>query len=196
MLLLDNFLLKDYASWKIENHEVFDTFKNNNNPIYQRLEPVYVVLEHIYDLACNQTELDEDYLTIFEVGFNYLHSQFNVMKIYFESLFQKNCDDFEEYSEMLLFLLYIFDIRNDMESHDVDSNMDVLDNAETYIENMIMERNNDYAYVRNLMNETLNEVDKLINYEFVSIIDIYVEIAESLGIFIYEDKDFVIGKEI
>ena len=196
MSLLDNFLLKDYASWKIENHEVFETFKKNNNPIHQRLEPVHVVLEHIYDLACNQTELDDDYLTIFEVGFNYLHSQFNVIKIYFESLFQKNCDDFIEYSEMLLFLLYIFDIRNDLESHEIDSDIDMLDNAETYIENMIMERNNDFAYVRNLMNETLNEVDKLIDYEFVSIIDVYVEIAETLGIFMYEDEDFVIGNEI
>ena len=51
--------------------------------IYERLEPVYTVVEYIYDLACEQQDLDEDLETIFEIGFNYLHSQFSVIKIYF-----------------------------------------------------------------------------------------------------------------
>lgn len=193
---MKDFIFKDYASWKIENHEVFETFKSNMNPIYERLEPVYVVLEYIYEMACNNQELDEDYQTIFEVGFNYLHDQFNVIKIYFESLFQKNCDDFVEFSEMLLFLLYIFDVRNDVESHGAEVDFEALDNAETYIENMIMERNKDYAFVRNLMNEALGEIDKQIDYEFVSIVDIYHEIAETLGIFLYEEDDYIIGREV
>ena len=76
--------------------------------IYQRLEPVFVVLDHIYTLACETEKLDEDLDTIFEIGFNYLNAQFNVIKIYFESLFQSNCDDFVHYSEMLLFLSFIW----------------------------------------------------------------------------------------
>ncbi len=46
------------------------------------------------------------------------------------------------------------------------------------------------------MNETLGIVFNLMDYEYVSIIDVFVEIAENLGLFIYEDKDLVIGKEI
>ncbi len=193
---MDSFILKDYASWKIENHVMLETFKNNNNLIYQRIEPVYLVLDYIYDIACDKQELDEDLETIFEIGFKYLHDQLNVIKIYYESLFQSNCDDFAHYSEMLMFLIYINDIRTDLENHGFNSDMEVLNNTETYIENMIMERREDYDYVRNLMNTALKKVFDTIDYEYVSIIDIYVEIAENFGIFIYEDDDLVLGEEI
>lgn len=194
---MDEFILRDYASWKLENLEILNTFKSNNNPIYERLEPVYAVLEHVYEMACDNKEIEEDLESIFEIGFNYLHSQFNVIKIYFESLFQSKCDDFESYSEMLLFLLYIFDIRTDLENHGYDSDMEILNQTETYIENMVMERRNDYDYVRNMMNTTLTKVFEAINYEYISIVDIYVEIAENLDIFLYENDDvLVIGEEI
>lgn len=193
---MDRFVLKDYASWKMENYQMIEKFKQNDSPIYDRLEPVYLVLEHIYDLACDEDELDEDLEHIFNVGFQYLYSQLNITKIYYESLFKSNCQDFNEYSELLLFLLYIIDLRNDLEGHDIDSDLDVLNKTESYIENMIMERRQDFDYVRNLMNQAIKEVFELVEYDYVSIIDIYVEIAENLGIFIYEDDEFIIGKEI
>jgi hypothetical protein len=193
---LDNFILKDYASWKIENHDMITLFQKNNNVIYQRLEPVFVVLDHIYTLACESKDLDEDLDTIFEIGFNYLNAQFNVIKIYFESLFSSNCEGFEEYSEMLLFLVYIFDIRTDIENHGFDSDIDALNNVETYIEDMIMERREDYDYVRNMLNEAFKVVFNSIDYEYVSLIDIYLEIAENFGIYVYEENELVLGKEI
>lgn len=193
---LDNFILKDYASWKIENHEMITLFKKNNNVIYQRLEPVFMVLDHIYTLACETEELDEDLDTIFEVGFNYINAQFNVIKIYFESLFSSNCEDFEEYSEMLLFLIYIFDIRSDLENHGIDSDIEALNNVETYLENMIMERRDDYDYVRNMLNEAFKSVFSSIDYEYISLIDIYLEIAENFGIYVYEDDELLLGREI
>ncbi len=196
MFLLDSFVLKDYASWKIENHELLDTLNKNDNLIYERLEPIYLVLEHIYDLACDQSEIDEDYEAIFQIGFNYLFSQFNVIKIYYESLFNSNCNDFVRYSEMMVFLLYIFDIRTDLENQGIESSLEALNDVETYIENMIMERREDYDYVRKTLNDVLRTIFDGFDYEFVSIIDIFVEIAENLGIFIYENKEFVIGKEI
>ena len=194
---MDEFVLKDYASWKMENLEILNTFKLNNNPIYERLEPVYAVLEHVYEMACDQKEIEEDLESIFVIGFNYLHSQFNVIKIYFESLFQSKCEDFETYSEMLLFLLYIFDVRTDLENHGYESDIEVLNHTETYIENMIIERRNDFEYVRSMMNTALKKVSETINYEYVSIVDIYVEIAENLDIFLYENDDIlIIGEEI
>ena len=189
-------MLKDYASWKIENHDMIKQFIDNNNVIYQRLESVFVVLDHIYDLACNETDLDEDLGIIFEIGFNYLNAQINVIKIYFESLFQANCKDFESYSEMVLFLVYIFDVRTDLENHEYDSDIEALNNAETYIENMIMERRDDFEYVREMLNEALKITFASVDYEYVSIVDIYVEIAESFGIYIFEDNELVIGNEI
>lgn len=193
---MEDLIYKDYAAWKLENIQILEQFQSNKSVIYDRLEPVYVVLEHIYKLLCDQEELDEDMETIFEVGFNYLNQQFEVIKIYFETLFQSNCEDFNDYSEMLLYLIYLLDIRNDVEAQGFSSDIEELNELETEIENMIMERRADYVYIGDKMNEKLDAVFTRLNFEFVSITDIFVEIAESFGIFIYEDAEFVLGKEV
>ena len=193
---MDNLIYRDYASWKIENHEMIETFQKNESVIYDRLDPVYTVLNHIYDLLVEEQKIDEDLDTIFIAGFNYLHSQLEIIKIYYEKLFQSKCDDFINYSEMVLYLLFIFDIRTDLENNEINSDIEELNELETSIENMIMERGTDFDYIKNQMNETLKTVFDKLDYDFISIVDIFVEIAESLGIFIYEDDDLVIGKEI
>lgn len=196
MLQLDNIVLKDFAAWKMENDQIFHKFQENESVIYERLEPVYKVVNHLYNSVCEGGELDEDTETIFQVGFNYLHSQFEVIKIYYETLFQSSCDDFIDYSEMLLFLLYIFDIKNDLENHGYDSEIEELNELEESIENMIVERRRDDILIKEQMNLVLDKVFTDVDYEYVSIIDIYVEIAETFGIFLYEEKELVIGKEI
>lgn len=193
---MDGLIFKDYAAWKLDNVKMLEQFQHNKSVIYERLEPVYVVLEHIYDMVCDQKEIDEDFQTIFEVGFNYLNSQFEIIKIYFETLFSSNCEDFNEYSEMLIYLVYLLDIRNDLEAHGFDSDVPELNELEEQIENMIMERRSDYTYIADRMNTVLDQIFTDIKYEYVSIVDVFVEIAETLGIFIYEDEDYVLGKDI
>lgn len=180
----------------MENHEIINTFQENKSAIYDRLEPILAVLDYVYDLLVEESKVDEDLDTIFRAGFNYLHSQFEIIKIYYETLFQSQCDDFINYSEMVIYLLYIYDIRTDMENNNIDSDISELNELETCIENMIMERRNDFDYIKDQMNDTLKIVFDKMNYEYVSIVDIFVEIAENLGIFIYEDDELIIGNEI
>ena len=193
---MDNLIYKDYAAWKLENQEILEQFQKNDNIIYDRLEPVYAVLNHIYEMVVEGVELDEDYELIFYSGFEYLSLQFEVIKIYYSTLFQKNCDDFIEYSEMVLYLIYISDVRNDLESNGIETNQESLDDLETTIENMIMDRNNDKIYALNLFNTVIEELFSKLNYEYVSIVDIFSEIAETLGIFLYENEDYVLGNEV
>jgi len=193
---LDKLIYKDYAAWKLENQEILEQFQSNNNNIYDRLEPVYAVLNHIYDLVVEGVELDEDYELIFHSGFDYLGTQFEIVKIYYKTLFQENADDFIEYSDLLLYLIYISDVKNDLDSNDIDSDIPSLNDLEVTLENMIMERNNDIVYATNLFNTVFEEVFGKLNYEYVSIVDVFSEIAESLGIFLYENADYVIGNEL
>lgn len=195
MLLLVNIAYKDYASWKIENGEVIEKFKENHSIIYERLEPIYIVLEHIFGLAVGQEQVDEDLENIFLVGFNYLNSQFDIIKIYFETLFQSNCEDFENYSNLVLYLLFIYDIKTDLENNEIDSDIEELNELETLIENSIMGRSENFDYLADQMNETLKIVYGKMNYEYVSIIDIFVEIAENLDLYIFEDEDIVLGND-
>lgn len=194
MLHLDNFIYRDYAAWKIENLEIINKFMENDNPIYKRMEPIYLVLNHIYDLACLDEEVDEDYETVFEVGFNYLHSQFEVIKIYFQSLFQSNCDDFHQYSESVLYLLYIYDVRNDLENNGYDVDFPELDALETNIENMIMERREDFLYFESQMKEVFDNIFANLSFEYIGIVEVFTEIAFTLGI--YDDDEIILGTDI
>ncbi|MCD6482537.1 MAG: hypothetical protein J7K80_02195 [Candidatus Izimaplasma sp.] len=193
---MDNLIYKDFASWKLENHDTITTFQENGSVIYDRLEPIYSVLNYIYDLLVEEKEIDDDLDTIFQAGFSYLHSQFEIIRIYFETLFQSHCDDFANYSEMVLYLLYIHDIRTDMENNDINSDIPELNDLETCIENMINERREDFDYIKDQTNQTLKIVFGMIDYEYVSIVDIFVEIAENLGIFIYEEDELILGTDI
>jgi len=155
-----------------------------------------LVLNHIYDIACEEPNLDEDYATIFEVGFNYLNSQFNVIKIYFESLFQSDCDEFGDYSNALLYLIYIYDIKNDIENNEVDIDFGPLDEIETEIENLIMDRGTDFLVIEAKLKVILDDLNDSMSYEYVSIIDIFENIADSLGISYIEEEEYIIGTDI
>lgn len=193
---MDNIIYRDYAAWKMENHEMFAKFTESRNAIYTRLEPIIMVLDHVYDMVCDEQELDEDYVTIFEVGFNYLHNQFEVVRIYFESLFQSKCEDFEAYSETLLYLLYINDVRNELEGNGYEVDFPGLDDLETTIENMIMERREDFLYIKDRMKNTLEDLFSNLEYEYVSIIDIFTQIAETIGIYENNVDEVVLGNEL
>lgn len=193
---MDNSSYQDYATWKIENSETLEQFNDNSSVVYERLESVYEVLNHIYDMVIENKEIDEDLETIFQVGFSYLNTQFDIIKIYFETLFQSKCDDFAGYSNMILYLLYIYDLRIDLENNNINSDIEELNDLETNIENMIMERRDDHEFINSQMNETLAVVFALMDYEYVSVVDVFVEIAENLGLFLFEDKELVIGKDI
>lgn len=194
--MVNNLIYRDYASWRIENYKMLKQLKDNDNYIYSRLEPIYAVVDHIYDSVCSEEQLDEDLENIFEIGFNYLDRRFNVIKIYYETLFKSNCDAFQEYTEMVYYLIYLTDLREDIESHDFDPDMEELEYVEAEIENMIMERRKDFLYIKDLLNSKLKLVFEKIDYEYVNIIDIYLEIAENLGIFLYEEEEIVFGTDI
>jgi hypothetical protein len=193
---LDKLIYKDFAGWKIENQQIFEKFQENSNVIYDRLEPVYAVLNHIYEMVVEGQELNEDLELIFHSGFEYLSMQFDVIKIYFETLFQENCEDFIDYSEMLLYLIYISDVRTDLESNGFNPDFEALNDLETVIENMIMERRNDKLYVQDLMNKVFDDIFSKLDYEYIGVVEIFSEIAETLGIYLYEEEDVTIGFDL
>lgn len=190
-----NLILQDYANWKMENVEILERFKHNDSIIYDRLEPVYAVLNHVYEMALEE-ELSEDLQTIFQVGLNYIHSQFEVIRVYYEKLFDSDCDLFEEFAPLVGYLLFISDFRADLEEYEELIDFEPLDQVETMIENMIAERDDRFEYAAQQLNKTTNEIVEQLDFEYVSVIDIYVEIAENLGVPLSTDEAFVIGEDV
>ncbi len=189
-------VLKDFANWKMENVEILESFKSNRIMLYDRLEPVYEVLNTIYEQAVEQQELSEDLRTIFQVGLNYLHTQFEVVRIYYEKLFDSDCKLFEDYTPLVTYLLFISDFRSDLDAYEADVDISDLNEVETQIENMIAERDNRFEYAADILNKAIRDIESQLDYEYISIIDIYVEIAENLGVKLSTNKAFTIGKDI
>jgi hypothetical protein len=71
-----------------------------------------------------------------------------------------------------------------------------LDEVETLIEDMIAQRDNDVDTAKEALDKAIMSVAKLLDYEYTPIIDIFYEIAKSLGIGLSDDDHSIIGKDI
>lgn len=189
-------ILKDFANWKLENDELIERFRAIDSKIYRRLEPVIAVLNYTYQRAINQGTLNEDLETIFNVGLNYLNTQFEVIKIYYQTLFESKCHEIEEFGILVNYLLFINDFRSDLERFEDYVEIEKLDEVETLIEDMIAQRDNDVDTAKEALDKAVMSVAKLLDYEYTPIIDIFYEIAKSLGIGLSDDDHSIIGKDI
>ncbi len=189
-------VLKDFANWKMENIDVLEKFKHNRILLYDRFEPVYEVLNTIYEKAVEQEELSEDLQTIFQVGLTYLHTQFEVIRIYYEKLFNSDCHLFEDYTPLVTYLLFISDFRSDLEEFEETIDFSDLNDVESQIENMIAERDNRFDYAADILNKAISDIESQLDHEYVSIIDIFVEIADNLNVDLSTNKAFTVGKDI
>ncbi len=192
-------VLKDFANWKMDNVDVLERLRNEDSPIYDRLEPVYLVLNHIYREAVdNGGSLDEEMENIFQVGFDYLSNQFDVVRIYYEKLFKSDCAAFSEFSTLVGYLLFISDLRADLEEYEAEAELDFteLNDVETMIETMIAQRDTRFEYAAERLNRAVDELIEPLGFEYVSIVDIFVEIAGTLGIALDRGESLVIGEDI
>lgn len=189
-------ILKDFANWKLENDELLERFRAIDSKIYRRLEPVIAVLNYIYQRAIHQGSLNEDLETIFNVGLSYLNTQFEVIKIYYQTLFGSDCSEIEEFGILVNYLLFINDFRSDLERFEDYVEVEKLDEVETLIEDMIAQRDNDVDTAKQALDLAVMSIVKLLDYEYTPIIDIFYEIAKSLGIGLSDDDHSIIGKDI
>ena len=188
-------ILKDFVNWKLDNDEIIDKFRSINSSVFRRLEPVYAVLDYSYQKAIHHGPLNEDLETIFQVGLNYLGTQFEIIKIYYQTLFKSRCEALEEFGPLVNALLYINDFRSDIEKFEDYVEIEELDDVEQMIEDMIAQKNRDFKEAETALNAVMHKIVALLDYEYTSIIDIFAEIARSLGIALGEDSVSYLNRE-
>jgi len=189
-------LINEYKLWVKENQDFIEQLKNHDSSLYTRIMPIYEVLNFLYgEYVDNSENMDSEIFKIFQVGFEYLHSQIFVSKVYLEQTFDNDFHKFIEYNSIIGYLLYIEDLRYELKEHNLSSDNEIINNLVIYLENFITNKD-DIPDNINLYVDT--EVHKLIDgsLNFHSIIDIFVEIAETLGIDLYYETDYIIGKEL
>ncbi len=77
-------------------------------------------------------------------------------------------------------------MRNDLENNGYDIDFPELDALETNIENMIMERREDFLYFEEQMKEVFDQLFENLSFEYIGIVEVFTEIAYTLGI--YDDE--------
>ncbi|MCK4552379.1 MAG: hypothetical protein KAU02_05615 [Tenericutes bacterium] len=189
-------LINEYKLWVKENQKFIEHLKNHDSSLYTRIMPIYEVLNFLYgEYLQNPKNITKEIYKIFQVGFEYLHTQIFTSKVYLEKTFNNDFHKFLEYNSIIGYLLYIEDLRYELKEHNLSSDDQLINDLVIYLENL-MTNKDDIPENTNLYVD--REVHKMIDgsLDFHSIIDIFVDIAETLEIDLFNETDYIIGKEL
>ncbi len=190
-------LLKEFEGWLTDNKDFYEHLKSHDSTLFHRLQPVYDVLLHLYnEYKTNKSQFDEDIEKIFQVGFEYLNLQVFSCKIYLEKNFNSNFHEFLHYDKVINYILFVEDLKYELVEKKLEYNQDKLSKLSEYLEDMII---NKLAIPENLNLYIDSQIYKIIDeddYHFTGIIDIFVEIGNTLGLDFDEDMEYILGKDI
>lgn len=189
-------MFKDYQGWLLDNKDFYNHLKNHDSSLYYRFQPVYEVLYYLYESNKKLDKLDEDIDKIFQVGFEFLHMQFFTCKLLLEKTFNNDFHAFLVYDQVIGYNLFLEDLKYELIEKSVKYKESELNKLNDYLEDII---ENKSVIPDNLNLYVDSKVYKIIGketYHFTGIIDIFVEIADTLGLDFEEEKDILLGDEI
>lgn len=190
-------IYKEYVSWVKEIQDLYMELKEHQLSLYDRFMPVYEVLNHIYEkIQHNDLQSNDDLEKIFSVGYEYLHDQIDTCKMYLEGVFNNDIHAFMDYDAVLSSLLYIEDIRYELSEKKYQIDDSALNNLIEELETLINDQAEIPENIVLYVDDVIATLVKDKNFELYGIIDIFIDVAETLGLYLYEEEDFTIGKEI
>ncbi|MDD3842884.1 MAG: hypothetical protein PHD24_05505 [Candidatus Izemoplasmatales bacterium] len=190
-------ILKEFRFWKTENYPFYRELKEHGSLLFDRFYPVFAVMDFIeQETSAKRMRPDSDLTKIFDVGLAFLHDQFESCKIYLKTNFNDDLHAFLEYDRIINYILFIEDVRYELEEkhrkYDNKTLEKLLDKLEDIIDKKMLTDDNLALYV----DEQIRLVTEENKLDFYGIIDIFSDVADTLGLTLYEDEDIVIGKDI
>ncbi len=190
-------LLKEFRSWKKENSHFYSELKEHKSVLYDRFVPVYEVLNFLEsEITEMRLKPDDDLDKIFSVGYEYLNDQFQTCMMYLETYFKQDLHAFMHYDLVVNALLYLEDVRYELSEQNLNPNNEEIDMLVEELESMLAEKkpvlDTFNLYVDDVLQKTIGEE----KFQFVGIIDIFVNVAETLGLYLDDDEEILIGKEL
>lgn len=179
----DEKMYHDYASWKMENHDLLKYLMDHNSDLILRFKHVIDVTDFLYDkLIDDETYSDEDD-HIFETGFYYLYDQIEeIVKLL--KIYNNNIKDLELRAKDVNLLLSTIDFQNELLSADdyEQKDMDQLVLFEQEVLNKLEKKEViPFSMFEKLDSITLDMFSKH-KIEYYPINSIFLEIADELGI--------------
>jgi len=192
-----DYLFREYLAWIAENHEFYMELKEHDSMLYDRFLPVYAVLDHVYrEVKGDRMQFDADLERIFHVGLEFLHDQFDSCKLYLETKFKGDLHAFMDYAAVVNHILYVEDVRYELEEKKIDYDAgkleDLLDRLEDVLDAKTEIDDGLGVYVDSVVKDVIGDAD----FELYGIIDIFMDVAETFGMYLFEDEELVLGKDI
>lgn len=121
--------LKEFEAWDKENHNFIEELHEHNSVLYDRFLPVYAVLESLKQQTQEGLlDVNDDIDKIVSVGLEFLHDQLDTCKLLIDTKFKGDFHQFLEYDQVVSALLFIDDLKYELEEKKVIYHRDILEN--------------------------------------------------------------------
>lgn len=174
----------DYASWKLEKIELLNQLKDQSSNLIIRFNHVMHVVDFLYDKMVDTLQYSEEELNIFKTGFYYIVQQIDEIETLLTTYYEDDLTALENRSKEVNLLLSTIDFQNELmgvdafEQKDLDQLMDFEKDVLTKLK---QKQEIPESMFQALDTMTLDIFTRL-DVEFYSINDIFLEIADELGL--------------
>lgn len=189
--------LKEFDAWDKENHDFIEELHEHNSVLYDRFLPVYAVLETLKQQSQEGTiEVSDDIDKIVSVGLEFLHDQLDTCKLLIDTKFKGDFHQFLAYDQVVSALFFIDDLKYELEEKKVLYNRETLEKLEDELEEL-MDKKQDIQPELNLyIDDQVNQVIANQDIDMYGIVDIFSDIADTLGLDLYQEDEILIGRDI
>lgn len=189
--------MKEYLSWRKEHHELLEELEEHEASLFDRLYPVLKVMDTLSEDAFDWSTSEEELFKIYQIGQEFLHDQIQTIRIYLEKAFQNDFHAFFEYEAVVNYLLYVEDIRYEFTEKGYESIPDELDVLLDELSEIVEQKKPIPDLLGVMVDERVKALSHDLYQEFYSIIDIFMDVADTLNIALYEDEEeYLLGKEV
>jgi hypothetical protein len=180
----DERVYHEYANWKIENYDLLKYLVESNSDLIIRFKHVIDVTDFLYDRLIDDKSYTDDEDQIFETGFYYLFDQIDEIVTLLKTAYKNNIKDLEQRAKDVNLLLSTIDFQNEL--------LGVENFEQKDLEKLVSFEQNIFKLLENKQDVPINlyeeldqmtfEIFKKLNLEYFPVNDIFLEIADELGI--------------
>jgi hypothetical protein len=188
---------KEYIAWNKENHDFFEELQEHDSILYDRFLPVYAVLDNLYIQASEGAiEVNEDVEKIVSVGLEFLHDQFDTCKLYIDTKFNGDFHQFLTYDNVVNAMLFIDDLKYELEEKHAQYDREKLEKLQDELEALMDQKAELKPELNIYIDDKVSDIIASQEDNLYGIVDIFADIADTLGLELYSEDEILIGKDI
>ncbi|MFP4178323.1 MAG: hypothetical protein ACLFTZ_06145 [Acholeplasmataceae bacterium] len=180
----DETIYHEYANWKLENEELIRYLIQNNSDLIVRFRHVIDVTDYLYDKLIDDPNFTEEENYIFETGFYYLFDQMDEIITLLNKSYGNDIEQLEKRAKDVNLLLSTIDFQNEIIGVE-DYKQEDLDRLVNFEQSILTKLERKEEVPKSMFEELDRmtfEMFKRLDVNYYPVNDIYLEIADELGI--------------